>query len=408
MDIETKTPKRKRLDEDEESDDEKQEKRPRLEPSKQHNKVTKAKDITVLSQADIPLFHEIDDKESTQNEPEPPGISFAVTESKEEKENLPEKSEICILSLTECEVEDNGIEIDNIAHLSDDLKDEVLAESDAIRSSSAVTETERDDECLGKDTQAGESGFGNKSETEKGGDFKFDQTDSPNERENSLDNCLQLQVANKVEVEDHTAKGLTSPEISKESEVTIGHEDVPDAEENECNTSVSSTGAENQPVSNEKSGQEDYVDDEERYLYRLLKPGDSWDHVIQPKDPGSETSIDYHVSFGSRDFVRSKYISCSKTRSGIRNFAAIIKRALRSQLRYIVRIDKTKLGDDCEIIDLTNESVRIKHLHSDSARKHSLRFDEVLLAPSCEIPVECITKVATVQHGTTNWIDDTL
>lgn len=103
---------------------------------------------------------------------------------------------------------------------------------------------------------------------------------------------------------------------------------------------------------------------------------------------------------------KSKYISCSKTRTGINRFASFIRRTSRFQLRYIVRIDKTKLGEDCKIYDLTEEPVREKYLQSDPAIRHSRRFDEVLLAPLCEIPVECFTKVATVQHGNRKWDDD--
>lgn len=118
--------------------------------------------------------------------------------------------------------------------------------------------------------------------------------------------------------------------------------------------------------------------------------------------------MDDHVAYGSRDFVESKYISGSKTRDGINKFATIIETDLRSQLRYIIRIDKTKFDDDCKIYDLTEESVRTEHLHSERAKKHSLRFDEVLLSPSREIPVGCFTKVANVKDGAKIWNNDAL
>lgn len=106
--------------------------------------------------------------------------------------------------------------------------------------------------------------------------------------------------------------------------------------------------------------------------------------------------------------MESKYISCSKTRDGINKFASIIRKKQRSQLRYIIRIDKFKLDDDCKIYDLTEESVRTEHLHSERAKRHSLPFDEVLLSPSREIPVGCFTKVANVKDGAKIWNNDAL
>lgn len=138
----------------------------------------------------------------------------------------------------------------------------------------------------------------------------------------------------------------------------------------------------------------------------MLRPGESLNHGIEPKDLNSDTTIDDHVACGSRDGFKSKYISCSKTRTGINRFASIIRWTSRFQLRYIVRIDKTKLGEDCKIYDLTEESVREKYPQSDTAIKHYRHFDEELLVPSCKIPVDCFTKVATVQHRIKKWDDD--
>lgn len=82
-----------------------------------------------------------------------------------------------------------------------------------------------------------------------------------------------------------------------------------------------------------------------------------------------------------------KYISCSKTRDAINRYASYIKPALRFQLRHIVRIDKTKPVDDCELYDLTEDSVSAQYLKYESAKRHAHDYAEVFLAPSREIPV---------------------
>lgn len=103
-----------------------------------------------------------------------------------------------------------------------------------------------------------------------------------------------------------------------------------------------------------------------------------------------------------------KYISCSKTRDAINRFASYVKPTLRFQLRHIVRIDKTKPDDDCEIYDLTEVSVSATYLKFESAKRHAHDYGEVLLAPSCDIPVWCFTKAGYVQHGKIDWIGGVL
>lgn len=174
--------------------------------------------------------------------------------------------------------------------------------------------------------------------------------------------------------------------------------------ENECKNLVSTTESENQSTTSEASGQEDNAIDEERFLYRLLRRGESYNKGIEPKNVYSNTSINNHVAYGSSDGVKSRYISCSKTRDAIYRFASYIKPVLRFQLRHIVRINETKLDDDCEIYDLTEDSVSTRYLRYESVRRHARDYAEVLLAPSHEIPVWCFILAGSVQDGKIKWI----
>lgn len=98
--------------------------------------------------------------------------------------------------------------------------------------------------------------------------------------------------------------------------------------ENEGGNLVSTTESENQNTTSEASGQEDNVIDEKMFSYRLIRPGESYNMGIEPKNIYSNTSINNHVANGSSDGVKSRYISCSKTRDAINRFASYIKPAL--------------------------------------------------------------------------------
>lgn len=406
MESQTNPNKRKRLQE--ESDEEKQEKRQRLDDTfDKLDEVLKNKS-TAFSKAETHTLDNIDDKETNQTEQ---GVSrcLSATESKNEKENA--KSDASILLIIKSEKENGAIEMTVSAQSldsEDNLNVEEVRDSDTRGSSTPLSEFKNDANSKDRDTKAEDESLGIKSDTEKCGEIKDVSINDVQENETSRKNCVEHQIENNLEERYITNKGRISPRVLEESKVRFKPKNISDANsvEYECNNSDSTTESEKQIVTSETSGREDNAIDENRFLYRLLKPGDSFNHAIEPKDFNSNTTIDDHVACGSSDFVRSRYISCSKTRESIGRFAYIIKRDLRSQLRYIVRIDKTKLDDDCKIYDLTEESVRTEHLHSDPARRHSLRFDEVLLAPAYEIPVECFTKVATVQNGTINWDDN--
>lgn len=412
MESQTNSNKRKRLEE--EPDEEKQEKRQRLDDTtEKFDEVLKNKSA-VLSNAETHKVDNKDDRQTNQTEQDAPRRCTSVTESKKEKENavlinMPAKVDDCSLPIMESEIEEGAIKMTASARSldsRDDNNDGDVRNSDARCSSTTISESKNTDESKGRDIQVEKEDLGIELGIEKGGNINSVTHDAVQENEDKLDNCVEEQIGNNLEEKGITNEIDISPEVLEESHVQIEKGDESDANlvENECNDSDSTPESGNQTVTSEKSGEHNEI--VERFLYRLLKPNEDCNHGLRPKNFNSNTSIDDHVAYGSGDFEESKYISCSKTRDGINKFASIIKKNQRSQLRYIIRIDKTKLGDDCIIYDLTEESVREEHLQSDRAKRHSFRFDEVLLAPSREIPVECFTKVATVQNGAKIWNDD--
>ncbi|XP_052693425.1 uncharacterized protein LOC128171695 [Crassostrea angulata] len=415
MESETNSNKRKRLDE--ESDESKQEKRPRLDDTfKKHDETLRNNNTTAVSKAQKPLLDNINDTESDETEQDESYRCITVSESKkEEKENavlinMHAKSDAFILPVIENEKEDSAIETTASARSldsRDDLNDDEVRDSDVILSPTCVSESKNDDQSKGRETKAEEVNLEIKSDTGKGGDIKFDTIDDVQEEEASLDNCVEHQNQINLQETGISNKGPISPVgVLKDSNVQIQQRDVSDANlmENECKNLVSTTESENQSTTSEAPGQEDNAIDEERFLYRLLRPGESYNMGIEPKNVYSNTSINNHVANGSSNGLKSRYISCSKTRDAINRFASYINPALRFQLRHIVRIDKTKLDDDCEIYDLTEESVSTRYLKSEFAKRYARDYAEVLLAPSREIPVWCFILAGSVQDGKINWI----
>lgn len=99
----------------------------------------------------------------------------------------------------------------------------------------------------------------------------------------------------------------------------------------------------------------------------------------------------------SKSNVKSRYISCFKT------IAALVQFVSNSETRAIcevVRINITKLDQNkVKVIDLTNEDTRKKHLIEKSkAWNCAVKFDEVLLEPEENVPMECVEKIGIVHE----------
>ena len=65
--------------------------------------------------------------------------------------------------------------------------------------------------------------------------------------------------------------------------------------------------------------------------------------------------------------------------------------------RTIIKNDKSKLGCNVEIVDLTNTSNQVLLVDA-IAKKRALRF-AVLLVPEVDIPADSITAIAHIQNG---------
>jgi hypothetical protein len=141
-----------------------------------------------------------------------------------------------------------------------------------------------------------------------------------------------------------------------------------------------------------------------RFLYRLLRPGEEYLSGISPKNSQSSTSAEMHVASGSSSNIGSKYVSCSKSLDSVKSFAYRVRKAWRPQMRYIVQIDRSLLGDDVEEIDLTKDEIRDNYLTSSRSDRNARRFNEVLLVPKNRIPPTSITKIARVQNGSITMI----
>lgn len=150
--------------------------------------------------------------------------------------------------------------------------------------------------------------------------------------------------------------------------------------------------------SRDASQQEGVQAESERaeYVYRLLRFKEAYHIGLAPKSFRSETTLMEHVENGSKG-VPSRFISCCKTLHGLQKLASITNKSLR--YRGVVRINIAKLKpEEVKVIDLTDVSVREKHIARDSiAWEYANRFEEVILDPKTRVPAECVQKIGTVR-----------
>lgn len=123
-----------------------------------------------------------------------------------------------------------------------------------------------------------------------------------------------------------------------------------------------------------------------KILYRLLRADEDPAKGLTAKDPNSDVTVDFHVSYGSNG-SDSRYISCSKTLEGITEFAS----HSTTFPRRIVRIELNENDPDINIIDLTNYYKRIQHVFTQRGINFARKFDEVLVEG--RIRAECITLI---------------
>lgn len=132
------------------------------------------------------------------------------------------------------------------------------------------------------------------------------------------------------------------------------------------------------------------------YVYRLQRFKEAYHIGLAPKSFRSKTTLMEHVENGSKG-VPSRFISCCKTLHGLQKLTSITNKSLR--YRGVVRINIAKLNpEEVKVIDLTDVSVREKHIARDSmAWEYANRFEEVILDPKTRVPAECVQKIGTVR-----------
>lgn len=132
-------------------------------------------------------------------------------------------------------------------------------------------------------------------------------------------------------------------------------------------------------------------------MYRVLRDDESYTDGLYPKDIYSQVSLIDHVEHGSRKGHKSKFISCCKTKNGVKRMAGYI-----NSTKPVVRINVTKLDSkNVTVIDLTNWRIRQQQNLKASQRacNYAEMYEEVILQPVNHIPAECVEKIGIVKDN---------
>lgn len=133
-------------------------------------------------------------------------------------------------------------------------------------------------------------------------------------------------------------------------------------------------------------------------MYRVLRLNEPYTDGLYPKDINSQVSLVEHVEYGSRETYKSKFISCCKTKNGVKRIA---ERAFESKInRTVVRINVTQLNtENIKVIDLTDWGARQRLLKgSPRACNYAEMFEEVILQPVDHIPAECVERIGIIKN----------
>lgn len=186
---------------------------------------------------------------------------------------------------------------------------------------------------------------------------------------------------------------------------TATTDDLPSPKKDNCISSAQNTETEANKCQNEdelsrdttelKGDPKDVKEKKDEYLYRLLRFDEKIRRGLYPKDIRSNTSLKEHIERGSRG-IKSRFISCCKTIRGLEKLASHTNEFHRVRL---VRINIPQLNPrNVNVIDLTDESVRLKYFKSNKrAWRLASKFDEVILEPKRYIPRYCIEEIGTVK-----------
>lgn len=135
---------------------------------------------------------------------------------------------------------------------------------------------------------------------------------------------------------------------------------------------------------------------EDEYVYRVLRDDESYTDGLYPKDIYSQVSLIDHVENGSRKGHESKFISCCKTKNGVKRMAGYI-----NSTKPVVRINVTKLDSkNVTVIDLTKWRIRQQNLKaSQRACRYAKMYEEVILQPVNHIPAEYVERIGNVEDN---------
>lgn len=128
------------------------------------------------------------------------------------------------------------------------------------------------------------------------------------------------------------------------------------------------------------------------YVYRLLRPDESYEDDIEAKDTNSNTSVFEHVVYGSQMGQESRYISTCGSLEALMDFES-----KSGDPGDKIKIDINNLPDNVEIIDLRDYFERMKYIEGDDEdeirkfNNFANKFEEVLIAGY--IPASCIQLV---------------
>lgn len=128
------------------------------------------------------------------------------------------------------------------------------------------------------------------------------------------------------------------------------------------------------------------------YVYRAVLENYSKEEGIKCKEKDSDKSLSYHVNFGSKKNVKTKFISTSK-KIGIAAYKYAIGKANenRNKRAKIVLIDLDKLPKGQKYYDLTNDSV-LKEQKINRMSKNYCKSDAEVTIEG-DIGPECIKEI---------------
>lgn len=151
------------------------------------------------------------------------------------------------------------------------------------------------------------------------------------------------------------------------------------------------TATSSQPVQSDT----DDENENDEYVYRVLRIGESYKRDIYPKDLNSKVRLEEHVLRGSSS-TKSRFVSCCKTLDGVYEMA--IHTNQENYTRDVVEINISKLPKEVTVIDLTDNYTRNQHLHDFTALRYAQMYEEVILEPKICIPSECSEKIGEIRR----------